>query len=248
MSDKHNKKKVLITGTNHGLGLSLTKLFLEHNYIVFAGTYKLAEDSQINSIKDNENLFIFDLDVTDIKTIDKAEEFVKSKTDTLDILINNAGILCPDSYVRNSLTIFDKLDVDAMKEVYDVNALGALRVANAFSSLLIKGDEKLLINISSEAGSIGDCTVSDWHGYRMSKSAMNMAGALIQNDYVKHGGRVWQIHPGWMQTYMHGRHSPEANHSSDFSAEHLYKLILNADAQKKDELAFMDILGQPLPW
>jgi len=247
MSDKHNKKKVLITGTNHGLGLSLTKLFLEHNYIVFAGVYKLTPESQIQSVKDNENLHIIDMDVTDTKSIDKAAEYVKGITDSLDILINNAGILCPDSYVRNSFSIFDRLDVDSMKEVYDVNALGALRVANAFSSMLIKGDEKLLINISSDAASI-NTTASDWHGYRMSKAAMNMAGALIQNDYVQHGGRVWQIHPGWMQTYMHGRHSTEANHSSDFAAEHIYKLILNAEAQKKDELIFMDILGQPLPW
>jgi len=247
MSDKNSKKKVLITGTNHGLGLSLTKLFLKHNYIVFAGVYKLEADAQIQDIKDNENLHIIDMDVTDTKSIEKAAEYVKGITDTLDILINNAGILCPDSYVRNSFSIFDRLDVDSMKEVYDVNALGALRVANAFSSLLIKGDEKLLINISSDAASI-NTTASDWHGYRMSKAAMNMAGALIQNDYVKHGGRVWQIHPGWMQTYMHGRHSTEANHSSDFSAEHIYKLIQNAEEQKKDELVFMDILGQPMPW
>ena len=247
MGDKHNKKTILITGTNHGLGLSLTKLFLRHDYVVFAGVYKLKEDSQIQEIKDSENLHMIEMDVTDTKSIEKAAEYVKSKTDTLDILINNAGILCPDSYIRSSKSIFEPIDVDAMKEVYDVNALGALRVANAFSTLLIKGDEKLLINISSDAASI-NTDASDWHGYRMSKAALNMAGALIQNDFVKHDGRVWQIHPGWMQTYMHGRHSTEANHSSDFSAEHLYKLILNAESQKKDELVFIDILGQPLPW
>ena len=247
MSDKHKKRTILITGTNHGLGLSLTKLFLKHDYIVFAAVYKLKEDSQIQEIKDSENLHIIDMDVTDTKSIDKAAEYVTGITDSLDILINNAGILCPDSYVRSSKTIFERLDVDSMREVYDVNALGALRVANAFSNLLIKSDEKLLINISSDAASI-NTGASDWHGYRMSKAALNMAGALIQNDFVKHGGRVWQIHPGWMQTYMHGRHSPEAHHSADFSAEHIYKLIQNADAQKKDELVFMDILGQPMPW
>jgi len=246
MGDKV-KKSVLITGTNHGLGLSLTKVFLEHNYTVFAGVYKLTSDSQIQSIKDKEGLFIFDIDVTDTKSVEKAADYVKSQTDKLDILINNAGILCPDSYARISRTIFEPIDVDGMMEVYNVNTLGALRVANAFSPLLIKGEEKLLINISSDAASI-QTDASDWHGYRMSKAAMNMAGALIQNDYVKHGGRVWQIHPGWMQTYMHGRHSTEAHHSSDFSAEHIYKLILNADEQKKDNLVFMDILGQPMPW
>jgi len=246
----HNKetKHVLITGCNHGLGLSLAKVFLGHNYIVFAGVYNLKEDSQIQSIKGSNNLHIIDMDVTDSKSVEKAADYVKGITDKLDILINNAGILCPDSYDKKSISIFDKLDVDSMRDVFDVNALGALRVTNAFSTILMQGEDKLLVNISSEAGSIMDCSATDWHGYRMSKSAMNMAGALIQNEFVEHGGRVWQIHPGWMQTYMHGSRYDEADHSPDFSAEHIYGLIQNASIQKKDDLIFMDILGQPLPW
>ena len=247
MNEK-TKKAILITGANHGLGLSLVKVFLNHGYTVFAGVYKIEEDSQILSIKDKDGLYIVDMDVSDTKSVDKAAEYVSGITESLEILINNAGILCRDSFEMKNSTIFDRLDVDSMREVYDINALGALRVANAFTPLLMKGEEKLLINISSEAGSIMGCTVSDWHGYRMSKSAMNMAGALIQNEYVKHGGRVWQIHPGWMQTYMHGERNDKADHSSDFSADHIYRLIKNADAQKSDELVFMDILGEPLPW
>ena len=248
LNTEKTNKTILITGANHGLGLSLVNVFLNHGYTVFAGVFKLTNDSQIQSLKEKEGLYIVDMDVSDSKSVEKAAEYVGGITESLEILINNAGILCQDSYNMKNYTIFDKLDVDSMREVYDVNALGALRVANAFTPLLMKGDEKLLINISSEAGSIMDCTVSDWHGYRMSKAAMNMAGALISNEYVKHGGRVWQIHPGWMQTYMHGERNDRAHHSSDFSAEHIYRLVKNADAQKSDSLVFMDILGEPLPW
>ena len=242
------KKTVLITGANHGLGLSLTKVFLNNNYTVFAGVYNLTEDSQIQSIKDREGLYLVDMDVSDTRSVDKAAEYVGGLTESLDILINNAGILCKDSYNQKHYTIFDRLDVDSMRDVYDVNALGPLRVANAFTPLLIKGDDKLMINISSDAASIMDCTTGDWHGYRMSKVALNMAGALVQNEYVKHGGKVWQIHPGWMQTYMHGEKRGDAAHSSDFSAEHLYRLIQDAESYNSDTLLFMDILGQPLPW
>jgi len=248
MKKIETKKTVLITGANHGLGLSLANVFLDHNYIVFAGVYMLTTTSQIKKIADNENLHIIDMDVSDTQSVDEAAEYVGGITESIDIVINNAGILCNDSLSRRNNTVLDKLDVDSMRDVYDVNALGALRVANSFSSLLLKGEDKLLINISSEAGSIMDCKVSDWHGYRMSKAAMNMAGALIQNEYVKHGGKVWQIHPGWMQTYMHGEKNDDAHHTSDFSAEHLYKLILDAESQKSDSLLFMDILGEPLPW
>jgi len=242
------KKTVFITGCNHGLGLSLVKEFLCHDYTVFAGVYKLTEQSQIQSVKDNEGLHMIDIDVTDLASVEAAAGYVAGITQTLDILINNAGILCKDSYDKEHFTVLDRLDFDSMKDAYDVNALGALRVANAFSSLLLRGEDKLLINISSEAGSIGACTVNFWHGYRMSKAAMNMAGALIHNEYVKHGGRVWQIHPGWMQTYMHGDRYDAADLTPEFSAEQIYKMILDAETYKSDKPVYMDVHGDPWPW
>ncbi|MCL2425884.1 MAG: SDR family NAD(P)-dependent oxidoreductase [Oscillospiraceae bacterium] len=248
MKHTEKKKTILITGTNRGLGLSLTKEFLRHGFIVFAGVYKLTtQGSEIQKMKDNENLHIIEMDVKDTSSVEKAAECVGSLTQSLDVLINNAGILCKESYYRKSNTIFDELDIDSMMDSYDVNALGAVRVANAFSHLLMKGEDKLLINISSDAAclTIGS---TDWFGYRMSKAAMNMAGSLIHNEYVKHGGRVWQIHPGWMQTYMHGEKADNAVHSSDFAAEHIYKLVMESESQKSESLQFTDIHGRPMPW
>jgi len=242
------KKTVLITGANHGLGLSLVKEFLSHDYIVFAGVYKLTPESQIQDIKDNDDLHIINMDVSDLKSVEEAAGYVRGITQKLDILINNAGILCKDSYDKKHYNVFETLDFDSMKTAYDVNALGALRVANVFSSMLMDGEYKLLINISSEAGSIGACTVSDWHGYRMSKAAMNMAGALIHNAYVKQGGMVWQIHPGWMQTYMHGDRYDIAELTPEYSAEQIYKMVLDAGAYKTGKPVYMDIDGTPWPW
>jgi len=241
-------KTVFITGANHGLGLGLTKVFLDHEYIVFAGVYKLTEDSLIQAIKDRNGLFIVDIDVRDMNSVKKAAEYVKGITPSLEIIINNAGILCKDSYDKKHYTIFDELDAETMKDAYDVNALGALRVANAFTPLLMNGSEKLLVNISSEAGSMGACTVSDWHGYRMSKAAMNMAGVLIHNEYVKHGGKVWQIHPGWVQTYMHGDRYDIADHSPEYAAENIFSLIQNSESYKSDKAVYMDLFGEPWPW
>jgi len=241
-------KSVLITGTNHGLGLGLTKVFLDNGYNVFAGVYDLTVDSQIQSIKDRDGLYIVDLDVSDTQSVDKSAGYIKGITQSLEIIINNAGILCKDSYDKKHYTIFDRLDAETMKEAYNVNALGALRVANAFTPLLMNGNEKLLVNISSEAGSLGACTVSDWHGYRMSKAAMNMAGVLIHNEYIKHGGRVWQIHPGWVQTYMHGDRYDVADHTPEYAAENIFKLIQNAETYKSDKAVYMDLFGEPWPW
>jgi len=242
------KKTALVTGANHGLGLSLTKTFLERGFTVFAGVYKLNVNSLIQEIKDREGLFIVDMDVSDTQSVEKSADYVKETVQSLDILVNNAAILCKDSYDKTNRTVLDSQDFDSMLEAFNVNALGALRVASAFSSILLKGNEKLLINISSEAGSIEDCRRNAWFGYCMSKTAMNMAGTIIQNEYIKHGGKVWQIQPGWMQTYMHGTKYEEATQTPDYTAEQIYKLIEDIDLYESGKAVFMDIYGKPLPW
>ena len=242
------KKSVLITGTNHGLGLSLVKVFLDKGFTVFAGVYKLDNESQIHCLKDKYGLFLVDMNVSDTRNIQEAVDFVSNFTKSIDIIINNAGILSSDGVARENNTIFDHLDFDSMLEVYNVNALGSLRVTNAFLPLLMNGSGKLLINISSEAGSISDCARTGWFGYCMSKAALNMSGAIIQNELVKHGGQVWQVHPGYVQTYMHGEMNEAATHTPDFSAEQIYKLIQNTDKYKSQDAVYIDLFGNKMNW
>ena len=59
-------------------------------------------------------------------------------------------------------------------QVINVNAVGTLRVTNALSKLVMMSDLKMIVNISSEAGSIQDCFRQGWFGYGMSKAANNM--------------------------------------------------------------------------
>jgi len=241
-------KVVLITGAGRGLGNSLAKMFLKQGYTVFAGVRKLNEGIDKESFENNESLHILEMDVSNTQLLKEAATSIANITSSLDIIINNAGILCKDSFSGEDNTILDDLDADAMLDVYNVNALGALRVTNAFMPLLLNGKTKLLINISSEAGSIAECTRDKWFGYCMSKAAMNMFGVLAHNEIVKYGGRVWQIHPGWMQTYMHGYFNEAAKYSADFSAEQINKLILNMNEYKTDTALFMDMFGKIIDW
>ena len=61
-----------------------------------------------------------------------------------------------------------------------------------------KSQTKSVINISSEAGSIGDCWRKVEYGYCMSKAAQNMATKIMQNAYPEI--EFHSIHPGWMIT------------------------------------------------
>lgn len=241
-------KTVLVTGANHGLGLSLVKVFLDAGYTVFAGVYKLNDATQINCLKDKANLHLVSMDIADLESVKEAARFVRSHTLLLDVLINNAGVISHDEAVDSQKTILDELDFDSIKEVIDINAIGSLRVANIFSQLLMNGSDKLLVNISSEAGSITDCERDKWFGYCMSKAALNMAGTIIHNELKKHGGQVLQIHPGYIQTYMHGKKNEKATYSADFSAENIYKQIQNPEHRNSEKSVFIDLFGNKMDW
>jgi NAD(P)-dependent dehydrogenase (short-subunit alcohol dehydrogenase family) len=232
-------KKVLITGTSYGLGLSLSNVFLQNGWNVYASV--LGEEER-------EGVTTFYMDVSDTASVRAAAEQIGKLTDSLDIIINNASVLCSESKNGLDNTIFDELDIDAMLQTYNVNALGALRVAHAFMPLLIKGKERLLINISSEAGSISQCRRDKWFGYSMSKAGMNLCGTLVYNGVKQRGGRVWQIHPGYIKASMHTPDTDKGMHTPNFSAQNIYSLIENDSLYNSEGALYMDIFGNKLEW
>jgi NAD(P)-dependent dehydrogenase (short-subunit alcohol dehydrogenase family) len=139
-----------------------------------------------------------------------------------------------------------------MHRVYDVNALGPLRVAGAFLPLLRGGRTRIVVNVSSEAGSIAGCGRDSWYGYCMSKAALNMASALMHNTLRPLGGCVVVVHPGWVRTWMRGHLDEDADLSPAESAAGIIEQIDRArrgDALFRQERpAFIDWKGDTLPW
>ena len=164
-----------VTGADRGLGFELAKALLEDGYTVFAGRYnkdwKLLDKL---SEKYPDSLYIVDLDVSSDTSVKAAAEFISSRTDRIDVLVNNSAI--SGNY---DPTIFDELDFDEMLRVFNVNCLGATRVTNALIRLIMNSEKKLIMNISSEAGSISTCYRKGWFAYCGSKAALNMHSAIV---------------------------------------------------------------------
>ena len=114
--------------------------------------------------------------------------------------------------------------------------------------LLLKGEDKQLIIISSEAGSISDCGRNSWFGYCMSKSTLNMESALIHNQFKKYGGQVLVVHPGWMKTYMRGKLDEDAQFIPEFSAECILKLTDHMEQYRGDKPVFLDYSAKIMNW
>ena len=233
-----------VTGTDKGLGFELVKVLLNHGYVVFAGRYlKESTDLEHLKIEYPHKLHVVEMDNSSDLSVKAACNYIAAQTDKLDILINNAGILG-----NIESTVEDELDFDEMQRVYNVNTLGALRVSNSFIKLILNSEYKLIVNITSEAGSIGNCYRHSWFAYCMSKAALNMQATIIHNQIEKKGGQVLLIHPGHMKTFMRGKLDEAATLTPEFSAEHIMKIIVEHEKYKAEKPAYIDIYGDVLSW
>ena len=131
-----NKKVVVITGSTSGIGEELTKLYsLSENFRIFAGYRN--PDKISNNL---ENVDYFYINLADTKSIISAADYIKSKVDKVDILINVAG-----SVVAGPVEV---LPIDKLKEQFQINAFSHIEfVQNLFPVL----DNSRIINISSMA-------------------------------------------------------------------------------------------------
>lgn len=238
------ERTVLVTGADRGLGLALCAGLLKGGWHVFAGQY-LPEWHELATLKSEypETLHLISLDVSSMKTVQAATEIVQTLTDHLDVLISNAGVNSETIYP----TIREPQDYGEMHRLYDVNALGALRVVEAFLSLLEQGQAKRLCFVSSEAGSIGQAERTSWFGYCMSKAALNMGVKILFNDLHPAGYTFRVYHPGWVRSYMHGEKNMEATFEPEEAATYALPYLLN-DQENEDRLVMVDYEGKERSW
>lgn len=234
-----------VTGADRGLGLFIVRWLLENQFSVFAGQYM--EDSEpLSALKSQypENLKLIPLDIGNSDSVKQAARAIAGSTGHVDIIINNAGII----HKADNATMLVDMDDEAMAQIYNVNTLGALRVSNALMGLLLQGKDKLIVNISSEAGSIASNKRINMYGYCMSKAALNMQSSLLHNHLKSLGGQVMVFHPGWLQTYMNGHKNEEAPISPEESANKIMNLVLQYKDYLGEEPAYLDLDGKLWPW
>ncbi|MCM3782666.1 SDR family NAD(P)-dependent oxidoreductase [Neobacillus mesonae] len=239
------KKTACVTGADRGLGLSLTVKLLESGYIVFAGRYMEDWDS-LDRLKEKypESLHIIPLDISSDQSVKAAAELIEKETAYLDLLINNAGVTNPADH----RTVLEELDYEVMTHIYNINTLGPLRVTQSLMKLITQGSEKLIVNISSEAGSVARNKRTDMFGYCMSKSALNMQSSIVHQLVREIGGQVMVFYPGWLKSYMSGELNSEAAVEPDESAYKIMGLISRHLEFISEQPIFLDYEGNEWPW
>lgn len=217
---------IVITGAGRGIGLALTKYYLDRGDDVYGLCRKATPELNASAAKVVEGV-----DVADTENL--ASALAPLSSVQIDVLINNAGVLGRES--------LDNIDVQGIQKQFMVNALGPLVVTQILAPHLQKGSKVAMI--TSRMGSMTDNGSGGYYGYRMSKAALNAAGVSLARDLGERGIAVALLHPGYVQTEMV---SYGGDVSADVSAERLIQRIdaLNINTSG----TFWHANGEILPW
>jgi NAD(P)-dependent dehydrogenase (short-subunit alcohol dehydrogenase family) len=230
--------RILITGANRGLGLELVRLCAARGDRVFAGCRSPEYDTNLKDLSAQfyGRVSILPLEITDVASLDRCAQQVRSAVDALDMLINNAAINAEGETLRT-------FDAEKAAQQWMVNAVGQVLVAQKFLDLLKAGKDPKIINVTSEAGSIS--TMNHFRGYYYfgSKAAMNMFSRSMAWDPDTAGIITIALHPGWVRTDMGGSN---AHLSVTESAEGTLKVIANLTPE--DNGKFYTWEGKEYPW
>ena len=217
---------IVITGANRGIGLELGRQFKKRGDDVVAACRESSGELAKLDVEVIEGV-----DVTDDGSVGELAEALGDRT--VDVLVNCAGILSDES--------LSDLDFDRMRRQFEVNSLGPLRVTAALRGNLGEGSKVAII--TSRMGSIEDNTSGGRYGYRMSKTAVNMAGRSLAQDLREAGVAVVILHPGFVRTDMTGGQGLiDAPESAAGLIARIDELTLETSG------SFRHTNGEELPW
>jgi NAD(P)-dependent dehydrogenase (short-subunit alcohol dehydrogenase family) len=201
-------KRVLITGANKSIGFEATRQLLKQGYFVYLGARNLAKGEEAVAKLNAEgltNVKAIQIDVSNPASIEAASKQI----DSLDVLINNAGISGGIPQTALATT------TDTIREVFDTNFFGVINVTKAFLDTLKKSAEPRIVNVTSGLGSITLHADPNWKYYKVksaaygpSKSALNAYTIVLAYELQDTAFKVNAVDPGYTATDFNHHSGP----------------------------------------
>ncbi|KAI9745590.1 MAG: hypothetical protein M1818_001124 [Claussenomyces sp. TS43310] len=225
-----DKKIVLITGANTGLGLEIVKALYKtkQSYNIIVGSRVVSNgEAAVTAVQQEipsspSSLSVVQVDLASDESIKKALENIESTFGRLDILVNNGGASFDGTIRDGQLSIRE-----AWNKSWDTNVSGTQVLTTEATPLLLKSNDPRLIfitsgtstltmtesfahpvlqrlNASPAAGWPKPKEINPIEAYRSSKTGLNMMMRQWHRILLNDGVKVWAVSPGFLATGLAG--------------------------------------------
>lgn len=237
--------KILITGANRGLGLSLTEEALKRGHTVIATCRTESEELCVLATAFPERLDIQPMDVASEASVREAAVRIETTHGSIDALVNNAAVLLESKYFAGDPVV--ETPLADFETTLDINVMGPIRVTHYFAPLLYRSNAPWLLNVTSEGAALKPAG-SHYMAYAISKYALNMYTQKVRNYYheqkVGCPVRIYIVHPGRMHTLMGVEN---AQIEPEVPAQGMLDILDGKIQVPPMEIPFIDYLGHPMP-
>ena len=224
-----HESTVLITGCDTGIGREFAIQYADLGWRVVATFRDLA-----NRLPQEKGLQCHPLDMT------KPAQFAALKktlgNQPIDVLLSNAGI-------GLDMRKLGDLDHDFVRQMFEVNTMGPLRLVEAFVDNVAAGRQRRIAAITSRMGSIALNVSGGHYGYRASKAGLNAILHSLAIDLFPRGITVVALHPGWVDTAGGGDDAAVPVSESVVSMRGIIARLGNHETGQ-----VFDYRGMPLAW
>lgn len=229
---------ILITGTNRGIGLELTRQYAAEGWRVYACCRSPENAHELNQLvaKSGGKVSTHVLDVTN--DLQRESLAAQLKGVPLDILFNNAGIYGDWDYQG-----FGRTDTAEWQRVFAANVIAPMKMMEAFATNVAASEQRVIANMASKMGSMADNGSGGSYLYRSGKAALNAISVSAARDLAAKGITVVALHPGWVRTDMGGAHGEISTQECAMALRANLAGLTEADTGR-----FMDIDGSTIPW
>ena len=232
---------VLVTGANKGIGYEAARQLVGAGHTVYAGA---RDSSRGRRAADELGARFVQLDVTDDASVAAAAKTIEADGG-LDVLVNNAGV--EPRREGGAFVPVAEVTADSVREVFETNVFGPVRMLHAFLPLLERSAAPVVINVSSGLSLTRDLAdpANPAHfypdiAYPSSKAAVNMLTVQYAKAYP--GVKINAVDPGFTATDLN-------HHAGTQTVEEGAEILVRMAQIGPDGPTggFFDARG-PIPW
>ncbi len=187
-----NGQTALITGAGRGIGKTIAVKLAESGINIAIADMNPVSDDVLREIEEyGTKCLAFQLDVTDVESVDSVVKKIIDETGGIHILVNNAGITKDNLFMR--------MKPEQWSQVIDVNLNGVFHVTKAVIRTMVKQHSGRIINISSVVGFSGN---PGQVNYSSTKSGLIGFTKSLSREVGTRGITVNAVAPGFINTAM----------------------------------------------